>query len=574
MIWGKNLKEGDSMLEYANPANREAFEKNFGIALQGKCISSERHLHYPNGQSIWYEIHYIPVLSQQGQVEAVVFTGLDITKQKEDENIVKKLSLVAQKTSNMVVITDKNGLTEWVNEGFVRITGYSLQEAQGKTPGQLLQGPLSDQSTIDYMSECRQRGERFEAEIVNYRKDGTPYWLSISASPVYAENAGLTGFIAIQSDITEKKTLQAQTIQHLSTLNAILSSSKDGICALDTSYRYLTFNEVYANNIKKMFGIELQVGMDALETLTANENFAHVKKDWDRALRGESLRKEETLKISDEEVVYLEVSFNPIFKNQKEIMGVAIFIKDITMHKQAEKHLLRQNEQLQKINEQLDKFVYRAGHDLRAPLVSVLGLINIAQLETDASAKDAYMEMMKKSIAKLDHFIQDIIYFSRNSRTTLSYDQISFEPFMDDILAALMHTREEKPIEFRVDIRQEEEFYSDSKRLSVVLNNLIANAIKYSNPYKETPYVAIQVSVTSEQAFISISDNGIGIEKEHIGRIFDMFYRATETKSGSGLGLSIVKETLEKLGGRIQVESQWGEGTRFTLEVPNRYRKN
>jgi signal transduction histidine kinase len=103
-----------------------------------------------------------------------------------------------------------------------------------------------------------------------------------------------------------------------------------------------------------------------------------------------------------------------------------------------------------------------------------------------------------------------------------------------------------------------------------VFNNLISNAIRYSDPYKKQSFVRIGITTTVDQAHITVEDNGIGIEQEHIEKVFNMFYRATESKSGSGLGLYIVKETLDMLGGKIQVSSTMGKGTTFTLTIPNK----
>lgn len=226
-----------------------------------------------------------------------------------------------------------------------------------------------------------------------------------------------------------------------------------------------------------------------------------------------------------------------------------------------------QNEELKKVNSELDRFVYSVSHDLRAPLLSTLGLIEISRNEKDEQEKYRYLELMHKSIRKLDNFIIDIINLSKNARLDLHHDLIDFDKLIQSVLEEHSYIEQSKSIEFRKDIQQIGYFYTDSKRLLIILNNLISNAIRYSN--SEMPFVQITVQADLEKATIKISDNGIGIGPEHLEKIFQMFYRASQSKSGSGLGLYIVKETVQKLKGTVQVQSQVNEGSTFIVELPS-----
>jgi PAS domain S-box-containing protein len=194
-VWNREVSEGTSMLALSNPEDLELFMINFSRALAGQHLRFDRPITYPNGLQLWYQVQYVPVYDESGRVEAVAFTALDITERKQNEQTLEKLSLVARKTDNIVIITDAAGITEWVNEGFTRVTGYSLEEARGLTPGALLQGPDSDPATVVHMRECIARGQGFQVEIINYRKDGTPYWLYISVSPIHDEAGQLTGLL-------------------------------------------------------------------------------------------------------------------------------------------------------------------------------------------------------------------------------------------------------------------------------------------------------------------------------------------------------------------------------------------
>lgn len=128
----------------------------------------------------------------------------------EQEQQVNQLALVASKTKNAVVITDKDGVIKWVNKAFTHISGYTFQEAKGQKPGKLLQGPHTDPETIEFMSNCLRNGEAFQAELINYHKDGSEYWLSIEIQPVRNDNGEITEFIAVETDITQKKAAEEE----------------------------------------------------------------------------------------------------------------------------------------------------------------------------------------------------------------------------------------------------------------------------------------------------------------------------------------------------------------------------
>ncbi len=228
----------------------------------------------------------------------------------------------------------------------------------------------------------------------------------------------------------------------------------------------------------------------------------------------------------------------------------------------------KRNAELKKLNEELDRFVYSASHDLRAPLSSVLGLVEIARLETTIEAKQKCLNMINESVLKLDGFINDIIDYSRNQRIDIKARQIDLEDEINDALKELKYLDKENRIEKIVEVDGDAGFITDARRLNIVLKNIISNAIRYHDLEKNNPYININVQRNTNMATISISDNGIGIEQSHLENIFKMFYRADESSKGSGLGLYIVKETIDKLGGHIEVEPQLGFGTTFTIKLP------
>lgn len=232
--------------------------------------------------------------------------------------------------------------------------------------------------------------------------------------------------------------------------------------------------------------------------------------------------------------------------------------------------LIRKNDKLRKINGELDSFVYRSSHDLRSPLTSIMGIINIIKSETDVSKVQEYMTFQERSVKKLDTLIQDILNISRNSRLGISVQPIYVKQFIESCLESLSYMEEYKKVDIQVEIPESLICYSDLNRLRVVFNNLFSNALRYYDNTKAHSFLHIElISPDQDRAQILITDNGIGIKNEHLLKVFDMFYRATDRNNGSGLGLYIVKEAIQKVEGRIDLNSVYGEGTSVLITIVN-----
>ncbi len=265
---------------------------------------------------------------------------------------------------------------------------------------------------------------------------------------------------------------------------------------------------------------------------------------------------------------YLECLSKPDSLGDNTIVN----IRDITERKLAEEELKRKNTELEKINRELDSFVYSASHDLRAPLKSILGLVKLSQIECQQKIFDSfetYMELMEKSVYKLDETIQEIVYYSGNARSIINKETLDLREIIDNAFAKVKYIQGNDKIRKEVLVNGSKALVSDKNRLTVIFNNLISNAIKYHDPSREDPYIKIEAEVVDSKATIICQDNGIGIADKYKHRIFDMFFRATEKSDGSGLGLYIMKEMVQKLGGHIQVDSELGIGTTFTIEIAN-----
>lgn len=227
------------------------------------------------------------------------------------------------------------------------------------------------------------------------------------------------------------------------------------------------------------------------------------------------------------------------------------------------------NNELKKTNDELDRFVYSTSHDLRVPLTNVMGLIDITEMSINDEAPKKYLALMRQSVVALDDVIRGILDYSRNARAEISMEEVNIRKMVDDVKEAVKYHHHANAIDFRIFINEQIPLYTDKQRLFVILNNLVSNAIKYFNQQEAHPFISIVVQINTERALIFIEDNGIGIPEAYHEKVFEMFYRASSQANGSGLGLYILKETLNRLNGKISVVSGADIGTTFIVEIPN-----
>jgi PAS domain S-box-containing protein len=251
----------------------------------------------------------------------------------------------------------------------------------------------------------------------------------------------------------------------------------------------------------------------------------------------------------------------PVMLNNQTIGIYGVYV-DITQRQRVE-------EELKIRNTELDNFVYKVSHDLRAPLSSILGLVNLAKLPGNTDDPMDYIDIIGSKVEHLDHFIGDVLSHSKNLKMDLTVAKVDFNYIIDQTFNDLNYLEGAKGISRMVKV-DGIDFYSDPWRIAEILRNLISNAIKYRKLDQVASEIGIKISVDHLRAEIAFADNGIGIEEKNLARVFEMFYRATEQSDGSGIGLYIVKNAVDKLGGQISLASRLGQGTRFSIILPNR----
>lgn len=355
-----------------------------------------------------------------------------------------------------------------------------------------------------------------------------------------------------------------------SNLRAILDNNNNSIWFIDNHYQLIDYNTSFGESWKISYGESLQIGVSLLEQIPIQNLKAQWKVRYDSALEGNSNTYLDKFNIN-EKIHHFEIKLFPIIQNEK-VVGATVFTSDITERIEAQTILKDQNDMLTKVNQELDRFVYSASHDLKAPLASILGLINISKIEKDDKSREQYFNMMETSISRLDQFIKDIIDYSRNARIEIKADKINIKDVINSCFDDLKFAMVEDKISANIQISSTTDFYSDNTRIRMVIRNLISNALKYGSPKEKNNTLDIIADVNKERLILSVKDYGPGIEKRYHDKLFDMFFRANENSLGTGLGLYIVKETVQRLGGKIKLESEVNKGANFIIEIPNMYK--
>lgn len=239
------------------------------------------------------------------------------------------------------------------------------------------------------------------------------------------------------------------------------------------------------------------------------------------------------------------------------IMGIGMIVSVLELEGQT----------LKKTNTELDTFLYRASHDLRAPLTAILGLTSAAKQINEKKEISDFIDLIQIKINQADKVIKDIITLRKGQKVGLNIKKVNLNKLVMDHYSMVT-----SPTNKKVDLLIDEEQYiisSDSDRLQTIISNLISNAIKYHDYSQPEPVIKVSMKSTSDGVLMNLSDNGKGIDEKYLPKIFDMFYRADAESKGSGLGLYLTKDALDNIESKIEVTSVLGVGTSFKIHFKN-----
>lgn len=485
----------------------------------------------------------------------------------------QQLSSVIENTSDMIMSVDREWQVQVVNSAFQQ--HFRFFQRSDIQVGDHLLSLYRDEGSLKYWKKRLERafrGERFH-EQVSIAEGGRNEFYELHYNPIrHPGSRKVTEVSVFGRNITALRQAEEIATENEKNLTRALKIARAGSWELNLRTGELIIGKEGLQVIGYSDQEEIRLHID---DFSANflypDDVSLVRERLQYAstqIGNPEFQDQFTYRLYHKDGSLLHLMLYSRFKANAEgiIYGIT---QDITQQKYAEEQLLEQNQALRKVNSELDHFVYSVSHDLRAPLASVLGLINISRQEKDINSLLHYLDLKEKSIKKLDAYIQEIIDLSKNARLEVASEPIDFKELIADIYEGQNYDQATQAVKKQLYVTQEQAFFSDYKRLRVILQNLVSNAQRYANLDQPEPFVKVSVYIQADSARIEVEDNGIGIHAEYVPNIFNMFYRATQSRTGSGLGLYIVKETLGKLQGRIEVTSVLGKGSKFTVIIPN-----
>lgn len=478
-------------------------------------------------------------------------------------------SIIEDADSNILLVDDELRVIN-LNSGFywIFLETYGIELKKGSSIVECME-QVNPQLTMDWKERCMiaLSGTPIKVEDT-FDVDGRKYYWEIHFKSVTRPDSSQVVSI-FSRDITVRKAYQKRLVENEANLRSILNTIDDSIWLINTRYELIDFNKQFFKLYKQAIGIKLARGRNILELIPVNkpEMIETWRARYESGLKGKTGKYYDTYQIDKDYHTY-EIKSYPILENG-QVTGLTLYSRDITNQTRTENLLKQQNEELTKINAELDRFVYSASHDLRAPLMSIKGLLNMIKVDPDEANVDQYLELIEKSVDKLDNFISDIINYSRNSRMDLMPMEIDFESLLQESIDSLKFMEGAHSVTAVKNINADVPFFSDYSRLLIIFNNIISNAVRYRDRWKDNSYLNVSIRVDERNATIHFKDNGVGIADEYIDKVFKMFFRANADSKGSGLGLYIVKSAVEKLNGTITINSKLGEGTEFVITIPN-----
>lgn len=534
---------------------------------------------------------------------------VDTTKERIREQELQRLSLVASKINNGVVLTNAEGHTEWINEGFTRLTGYVLDEVRGKKPGSFLQGPLTSKETVRLIREAERAGKSFKQEILNYHKDGSPYWVEIEATPVLGEDGQVAQYIAIENDITERKqaeeTLAASNARlselHLITAEASASLESKMARTLEMACRHLGMESGMVVQIQEQRARRL-VQSPMIPELKVAEEFG-----WEELCGGDFLSGKRWSSVRDRKTAPPALQACACHPQWESFLGALVqvnnqpygmvclisrqprahpfseadgdFIQLLAQwigyeigRQMASNELEQAAQKAHAASEAKTEFLANISHEIRTPMNGILGMLEVVQQTSLAERQRGYLRTVTNCAESLLVIINDILDLSKIEAGKLELESAPFdvEESVETAISLFALGAEEKGVRLsqKCDLPGLRLLQGDSVRFRQILINLLSNAVKFTN------HGTVKLELTAkpegeEQVLLQVKvrDTGIGISPEIVHRLFKPFSQAdsstTRQYGGTGLGLVICQHLVEKMGGKIEMESDVGRGTEF-----------
>jgi PAS domain S-box-containing protein len=488
-----------------------------------------------------------------------------------------KFRVIIESAPDAMVIADRHGRIVLVNAETERLFGYVREELVGQLVDMLVPERFRQrhpQHRQEYTAHPRNRLMGEGRDLWGLRKDNTEFPVEISLSPLdTAEGILVTAAVR---DISVRKAAE----KHLVTtagelgvknrlLNAVVEGTTDLIYIRDLENRFTLANgacaKVFRRSVSEMVG-------SSMRDLLPNDSYdAVAKSDQEIVRAGVPCTLEETAEIDGVPRLFLTTK-GPYHDADGKIIGTIGISREITERKKAEQHLVKMVDELKHSNEELQQFAYVASHDLQEPLRMVASYTQLlakrykGRLDSEA---DEFIAYAVDGSNRMQGLIQDLLAYSRAGTNGKALHEISSEKALNEALSNLRATIQESSAVVTNDPLPA--ILTDDTQLTQVFQNLVGNAIKYRRA--EVPRVHVSATKNGGKDWIfSVRDNGLGIAPQYFDRIFVLFKRlhGREDFKGTGIGLTICKKIVERLGGRIWLESQPEKGSTFYFTLPER----
>ncbi len=542
-----------------HPDDLEWVEKKLNDHIEGKSnfYFAEYRVKSKTGEWKWIlDRGKVVEVSKKGKAKRISGTHLDITAKKQHEEKLKageeRYRILVDSLPIGVVIVQDDKVVYANKELHIILKASNDNELIGLLAPSFF---ADAEAYHNKMQRILNKEVAPTSEVKMRDLNGVSRSVEITSIPFMHNNKPAVQ--SIINDIQQRKENEEQTLRAEKLLSGLFENAPMGIVMLGFDDEILKINKGFEQIFE--YKSEEVVGR-YINDVVVPKKLAKEGLELSRSsVEGKATYTEtERLSKSNEKIPVMIYGLPVIHEGQQ--LGVYGIYIDLRKR-------IKVEEELKVRNLELDNFVYKVSHDLRSPLASILGLINLIKLEGGFQDSFEYLKLMENQVYKLDHFIHDVLSHSKNLKMSLVTSPINFKELIDRCIKDLSYLNGLEEVTKKVEIKGGE-FLSDKWRINEIFRNLIANAIKYKDKRKSKCILNITVNITSNACQIIIVDNGIGIIEDCLPHIFEMFYRATDTSKGSGIGLYIVKNAIEKLGGTIKVKSEHGKGTSFIINLP------
>ncbi len=577
LLFGATSEEGligTNMIDRVHPDFHQLATARITTCIEDKVIAPKIEMKYLklDGSVLDVEVQSSP--TTYDGVQSIQTAIHDITERKQAEETIVKLSKGVEQSSASIIITDEDGIIEFANPKYCELTGYSREELIGRNP-KITQSGKTPIETYEKLWKTILAGKEWRGELLNKKKNGDLYWEFMSISQIKNAKGEITSYIAVKDDITERKKLEEEL--KLVSARLALATQSGGVGLWN--YDLANDSHLWSDQMFALYGIR-------------ESDFGSIQEVWHTCVHpGDIHRCTQEIQLAIHGNKKLDTEFRVVWPDgsihtikalasvQLDESGRAVRMIgtnwDISEQKRTELEIKLQNKELQKINSEKDKFFSIIAHDMRGPLGGIMGMTEMLTDEIYQLTENDRKQMManlRRSSRNTFTLLENLLEWAQMVQGLTEFKPQKLD--LTQTIAECKNTLEEsakvKRIELLVQIAGEQIVLADKNMLQSVIRNLISNAVKFTSNGGKVNISA--ESSANNMVMISVKDNGIGMTSEMLNHLFhidaDIKRPGTNNEKSTGLGLLLCKEFVEKLGGKITVESELNKGTVFSFNIP------